>query len=41
MTRSRHLLVGAEHASLAKHLIDERSLPVINVSDDGDVTNLH
>ena len=35
-----HLLVGAEGAGLAQELIDERGLAVIDVRNNGDVTNL-
>ena len=34
-------LILAERAGLAEHLVDERRLAVIDVGDDGDVTNLH
>ena len=30
-------LVGAEHAALAEHGVDQRGLAVIDVGDDGDV----
>ena len=33
-------LAFAEQARLAHHLIDQRSLAVVHVSDDGDVTNI-
>src|ERR1051326_6405377 len=32
-------LVGAEDAALAKHLVHERRLAVVNVGDDGDIAN--
>ena len=34
-------LIFAERAGLAKHLVDQRRLAVIDVRDDGDITNLH
>ena len=34
-------LIVAEGAGLPEHLVDEGRLPVIDVGDDGDVTNLH
>ena len=34
-------LIFPERAGLPKHLVDEGSLPVIDVCDDGDITNLH
>src|SRR5207248_196268 len=34
------LLIGAEGAGLAQELIDERGLAVVDVRNDGDVTNL-
>src|SRR5437764_755397 len=34
------LLIRAEGAGLAQELIDERGLAVVNVRNDGDVTNL-
>ncbi len=41
MTRSRHLLVGAEDAALAEQGVDERRLAVVDVGDDGDVAQAH
>ncbi len=35
-----HLLVVAKHTRLAKHLIDQGRLPVVDVRDDGDVPEL-
>ena len=35
-----HLLVGAEDAALAEQSIDERGLAVVNMSNDGDVTDI-
>jgi hypothetical protein len=34
-------LIIPEGAGLAEHLVDEGRLPVIDVRDDGDITNLH
>ena len=34
-------LVFPERAGLAEHLVDEGRLPVVDVRDDGDITNLH
>ncbi len=36
-----HHLVGAEHPGLTQHLIDEGGLAVIDMGDDGDVTEGH
>ena len=36
-----HDLILAERAGLAEHLVDERRLAVIDVRDDGDVTDFH
>ena len=36
-----NLLVGAERARLTKQGIDQGCFPVIDVGDDGDVTNIH
>jgi hypothetical protein len=33
------LFIGAESAALAKHGVDERRFAVINVRDNGDVTD--
>ena len=35
------LLVGAEGAGLLQQVVHERGLAVVDVGDDGDVTNLH
>jgi hypothetical protein len=35
-----HLLVGAERASLAEHLVHERRFAVVHVRDDGNVPDL-
>ena len=34
-------LIFAEGSSLTEHLVDEGGLPVVDVRDDGDITNLH
>ncbi len=36
-----HLLVLAEGAGLLEQLVDQRRLAVVDVRDDGDVTNIH
>ena len=36
-----HDLILAKRAGLAEHLVDQGRLAVIDVRDDGDVTNLH
>ena len=41
ITRSCDDLIVAERAGLAEHLVDERRLAVVDVRDDGDVTDLH
>ena len=38
MTRVMKLLVLAERAGLAQHVVDQRGLPVVDVRDDGDVS---
>ena len=35
-----HLLVLVEHAGLLEHLVDQRGLAVVDVSDDGDVSQM-
>ena len=41
MTRSAHLLVGAEGAALAQQGVHEGGLAVVDVGDDGDVAKSH
>jgi hypothetical protein len=36
-----HLLVVAKDPGLAEHLVDQGGLAMVNVGDDGDVSNLH
>jgi hypothetical protein len=36
-----HLLVLAERPRLTQHVVDEGGLPVIDVSDDGNISNRH
>ena len=36
-----HLLVLAEGARLAQHVVDQRRLAVVDVGDDGDIANRH
>ena len=35
-----HLLVFAEHAGLAQHLVDQRRLAVVNVRNDGNIADI-
>ena len=41
MTRSVTLLVGAEDAALAQQGVHQGGLPVVDVGDDGDVSQVH
>ena len=40
MTRSSTCLIGPEGARLPQQLIHERGLPVVDVSDDGDIADM-
>ena len=40
ITRSVQRLVRGERAGLAEHLVDQRRLAVVDVSDDGDVADV-
>ena len=35
------LFASAQHARVTQHLVDQRCLAVVNVRDDGDVSNVH